>query len=167
MTDKYPDDNPKTAIGVSKAPYHLVPPAAIHHTAMAFADGARKYGPYNWRDKTVSSSVYYSAAMRHLTAWWDGEDLSEDAKVHHLGHVMACMAILLDAESVGKMNDDRPTKGAVAELQSAYANKEKDSGSKIVEEYMCTTPAVPRTCYTTFEYLWSFGNGTAARLPVR
>lgn len=127
----YPDDNPKTSIGVTKVPLHLVPPAATHFTALAFADGAKKYGPYNWRDKTVSTSVYYAAAKRHLDAFWDGEDLSSDAKVHHLGHVMACCAIMLDAMTIGKLNDDRPTKGAASKLQEEYSNK-KDTNDRQV-----------------------------------
>ena len=117
----YPDNNPKTAVGVSKAPLHLVPPSATHYLALAFKDGAAKYGPYNWRDKTVSSSVYIGAVKRHIDAWWDGEDLSTDANVEHLAHAMACLAIILDAKSVGKLNDDRPTKGAASRLQSEFA----------------------------------------------
>lgn len=117
----YPDGNPKTAMGALKVPLHLVPPSATHYLALAFKDGAAKYGPYNWREKGVSSSVYIAAAMRHLDAFRDGEDLSPDAKVHHLGHVMACCAIILDAQSVGKLNDDRPAKGAAGELQAALA----------------------------------------------
>ena len=70
----YPDNNPKTALGILKVPLHLVPPSAKHYLALAFKDGAAKYGPYNWRDKTVSSSVYVAAAGRHIDAWWDGED---------------------------------------------------------------------------------------------
>lgn len=120
----YPDDNPKTAVGVTKVPLHLVPPVAAHYTAMAFADGARKYGPYNWREKRVSTSVYIGAAKRHLDAFWDGENESQDAKVHHLGHVMACCAIILDAMNLGKLNDDRPPAGSAAKLQAEYANKE-------------------------------------------
>lgn len=116
----YPDDNPKTAIGVTKAPLHLVPPVALHFTALAFKDGAAKYGPFNWREHRVSSSVYYAAALRHLSAWWDGEDVAADSGVDHLGHVMACMAILLDAKSVDKLNDDRPLAGASAALQAAF-----------------------------------------------
>ena len=118
----YPDDNPKTAVGAKKAPLHLVPPSAIHYLAMAFKDGARKYGPYNWRDQKVSSSVYVGAAMRHIGAWWDGENLSQDALVEHLAHVMACCAIILDAASVGMLNDDRPSRGASAELQAKFAS---------------------------------------------
>lgn len=120
----YPDNNPKTAIGVTKVPLHLVPPVATHYTALAFADGAKKYGPYNWREKKVSTSVYVGAAKRHLDAFWDGEDVSPDALVHHLGHVMACCAIILDGMSIGMLNDDRPPKGAAARLQSEYNNKD-------------------------------------------
>lgn len=118
---QYPDGNPKTAQGALKVPLHLVPPSATHYLALAFKDGAAKYGPFNWREKGVSASVYVAAAMRHLDAFRDGEDLSPDALVHHLAHVMACCAIVLDAQSVGKLNDDRPTKGAAAALQAAYA----------------------------------------------
>lgn len=125
----YPDDNPKTAVGASKVPLHLVPPAASHYTALAFKDGATKYGPYNWREHTVSASVYYGAARRHLDAWWDGEDVSRDALVHHLGHVMACCAILLDAMSIGKLNDDRPTPGAAPDLQAEFAQQAPQPGT--------------------------------------
>lgn len=123
---EYPDGNPKTVLGATKVPLHLVPPAATHYTALAFADGARKYGPYNWREQGVSASVYVSAAKRHLDAYWDGQDESDDAKVHHLGHVMACCAIMLDAMNVGKLNDDRPPKGPAAKLQAEYSDKGKE-----------------------------------------
>lgn len=121
MTDnKYPDDNPKTLSGLSKVPLNLVPPSAKHFLAEAFADGARKYGPYNWREKNVSASIYYAAAQRHMDAWWDGEDVSFDAGVHHIAHAMACMAIILDAMTVGALNDDRPAPGASPDLQQEY-----------------------------------------------
>lgn len=132
-TNSYPDDNPKTVIGVTKVPLWLVPPSAKHFLAEAFADGAKKYGPYNWREKTVSASVYVSAAQRHLDEWLDGEDRSRDATVEHLGHVMACCAIVLDAMTVGKLNDDRPPKGAATDLHEKFANKKKeltDGGSQ-------------------------------------
>jgi hypothetical protein len=104
----YPDDNPKTSIGVSKAPLHYIPPVALVHLGLAMENGGGKYGLMNWREFTVSSSVYYDAMLRHLMAWWDGEDAAPDSKVHHLGHVMACAAILLDAAETTRLNDDRP-----------------------------------------------------------
>lgn len=42
----YPDNNPKTAVGVSKVPLHLVPPSAKHYLALALADYCRKANAY-------------------------------------------------------------------------------------------------------------------------
>lgn len=119
----YPDNNPKTAIGATKVPLHLVPPSATHYLAEAFENGAVKYGPYNWREHPISVSVYYAAMKRHTDAFWDGEDLAKDSGVHHIAHAMACLAMLLDASSIGKLNDDRPPKGAASTLQDEYADK--------------------------------------------
>lgn len=119
----YPDDNPKTIYGDKKLPLHLAPMSAVHAMAEAFADGAKKYGPYNWREKTVSSTVYYGAALRHLAAWFDGEELAEDSGVPHLSHALACLAILVDAASIGKLNDNRPLRGASGAIQAAWVNR--------------------------------------------
>jgi len=115
-SDGYPDNNPKTIYGVAKPPLNLIPAPALLHVAMAFGDGARKYGPYNWREKTVSSSVYVAAAMRHLASWQDGEEYDPVSGVHHLGHAMACMSIILDAQAVSNLNDDRPAPAPTAEM---------------------------------------------------
>ena len=119
----YPDNNPKTAIGALKVPLHLVPPSAKHYLAMALADGAKKYGAYNWRDAAISISVYKSALERHMDAFWDGEELAPDSGVHHVAHAMACCALILDAMSIGKLHDDRPTAGAAADLQREYVSQ--------------------------------------------
>jgi hypothetical protein len=112
--------NPKDAIGVKKAPLDLVPPAAFIAMSDALADGAAKYGPANWRENDgVKATVYYAAALRHLFAWADGEDVAEDSGVHHLAHAAACLAILLDAQEIGQMIDDRPTRGAAAAMLKA------------------------------------------------
>ena len=115
---KLPDSNPKTAHGCKKVPMHLVPPIVIASLAMAWKSGAEKYGPYNWREPGagISSSTYYAACLRHLSAWWDGEDNDPDnKKVSHLAHAAACLGMLIDAGSIpGQLNDDRPPKGAVS-----------------------------------------------------
>lgn len=117
---QYPDNNPKTLVGASKIPLHLVPPSAKHYLAMALADGGRKYGPYNWRDAAISISTYKAAMERHMDAFWDGEDIAEDSGVHHVAHAMACCALILDALSIGKLVDDRPTAGAAAQIQKEW-----------------------------------------------
>jgi hypothetical protein len=119
---KLPDNNPKTAVGRLKPPVRAIPPSAIIALGLAMENGELKYGLMNWRERDVSSSVYYDAAMRHLMSWWDGEDKASDSKVHHLAHVMACCAILIDAEINGNLHDDRPTPGPVAEMITTIWN---------------------------------------------
>lgn len=100
--------NPKDLLGVKKVSLTKVPSVAVAHLAHAMMNGASKYGPYNWRDKEVQADIYVDAAMRHLWAWFEGEETAEDSLVHHLGHAMACCAILLDAQESGKLVDNRP-----------------------------------------------------------
>lgn len=119
----YPDNNPKTQFGVKKIPLDVVPPSAIHAMARAFADGAKKYGPFNWREKNISSTVYYGAALRHLMAWYDGENTASDSNLSHLDHALACIAMIVDGQSVGKLNDNRPPKGAAAQMQKEWNNE--------------------------------------------
>lgn len=114
--------NPKDLIGAKKAPLRFVPPALIIETAPAMANGAAKYGPYNWREKGVSLMTYIEAAQRHMLSFADGEDYAEDSGVHHLSHAAACIAIVMDAASIGKLIDDRPLPGAASELLERQNN---------------------------------------------
>ena len=54
--------------------------------------------------------------MRHLSRWFEGEDLDTDSTLPHLAHVLACVAIIVDAEAAGKLNDDRMIKGGYHEM---------------------------------------------------
>lgn len=110
------ETNPKDRLGLKKPPMHCVPPIGLVHLGLAMENGMNKYGLMNWREKKVRATVYYDAMMRHLMAWIDGEEMAADSKVKHLAHVMACCAILLDAEYQGNLVDDRPLKGEVARL---------------------------------------------------
>jgi hypothetical protein len=108
--------NPKDLVGRLKPMMDLVPPAAKIAIANALKDGAAKYGRYNWRNETIESGVYIAAVQRHLDAWWDGEENAEDSGISHLDHAIAGLAILIDALSIGKVADSRPTKGAASEI---------------------------------------------------
>jgi hypothetical protein len=108
--------NPKDILGASKPQLNLVPPALLIHVAQAMANGAKKYGPYNWRDKKVKLSIYLAAAQRHILAYSDGEDLAEDSGTHHAAHAAACLGIILDALECNCLIDDRPPKGCAPAL---------------------------------------------------
>ena len=111
--------NPKDAAGEAKAPLYLVPPILVIQAADAMAEGAKKYGPYNWRATRVRATVYISAMLRHLAAYADGENVTEDC-IHHLAHVAASCAILLDAEALDQLIDDRPTNGPAPGVLADY-----------------------------------------------
>lgn len=116
--------NPKDLIGAKKVALGLLPAAGVIHGADAAHYGAYRagkdgkgYGPYNWRSgPPVYMTIYLDAIERHILALRDGEDIATDSGVHHLGHVIAGAAIVLDAISVGQLFDDRPVKGAAARL---------------------------------------------------
>lgn len=111
--------NPKSASGRLKPDLSLIPPAAAIHEARAFEEGAQKYGPFQWRESTVEARTYIAAALRHINAWVDGEELAPDSGQHHLGHARASLGILLDAQECGTLDDNRPPPGAAARLQQA------------------------------------------------
>lgn len=119
MTDTKPT-NPKDAIGASKLPLHLVPDTLRLYAAMAFAEGASKYGAYNWRAAGVRASIYKSALERHLAKWWNGEDCDAKTGVPHLASVIACAAIILDADACDKLNDDRPPPVDIAAMCEVF-----------------------------------------------
>ncbi|QIG68673.1 hypothetical protein EVB67_023 [Rhizobium phage RHph_TM3_3_14B] len=103
-----PSTNPKRSFGVKKPSAQFIPPVAIVEESVVMALGAAKYGAFNWQDDPVDATTYYSAAIRHLLQWYSGEDIDPESGASHLAHVRACMAILLDAYTSGKLIDDRP-----------------------------------------------------------
>lgn len=117
--------NPKDAIGRAKVDLSLVPATAIVHEAHAFMDGAKKYGPYNWRSKNVSAMVYVAACLRHINQWVSGEGVASDSLCHHLGHARACLGIILDAQSVGMLVDDRPIAVNLTGIMNAIVEARK------------------------------------------
>jgi hypothetical protein len=108
VSSKATTTNPKDLVGNTKVSLTKLPAIAVAQGAMAMMDGAEKYGPYNWRDKEVIAGIYVDAALRHLQCWFEGQECASDSKVHHLGHAIACCAILLDAQAKGKLVDNRP-----------------------------------------------------------
>lgn len=111
--------NPKDAIGAGKLSLHLVPPCTKRYAALAFTEGALKYGKFNWRVAGIRMSVYLDAMERHLDKvkdgeWVDGDSLppnddgtAQGTGVPHLGSIIACCGIILDAFECGKLTDDR------------------------------------------------------------
>jgi hypothetical protein len=85
-----------------KPPLSLLPRSFLEGVAGTFADGEKKYGRYNYL-KGMNWDRMIDAALRHITAFNDGEDYAEDSGKHHIHHAAACLAILSDyiAKDIG------------------------------------------------------------------
>lgn len=128
--------NPKDSIGDTKVPLWLLSPIAKAHWALGQYAGMLKYGAWNWRKAGVRSSVYISAMARHMDAYASGEEYDPVDGSHHLGNIMACCAILLDAKEAGKLTDDRPPS---MNIRSAFGFVEHTM-AKLKEQYKDKNP---------------------------
>lgn len=99
--------DPKQAIGATKPPLALIPPAAEEECAKALACGAAKYGTFNWRENNVEIMTYLHAMKRHIGKILDGEDIDPESGAAHEGHIMASCAIILDARRHNMLLDNR------------------------------------------------------------
>lgn len=100
--------NPKDAIGSTKLPLHLWPAEATAVGCIGMLEGMLKYGRNNFiAGQGVIASIYVDALFRHVTAWFEGEELTHDTNTDHLGNALACLAIIVKARAHGRLIDDR------------------------------------------------------------
>lgn len=100
--------NPKDLAGASKPSLAAVPMGVLWEIGQGMAEGARKYGPFNWRDTPIQAHVYCDATLRHLLAWWEREDIDPDSGVHHVTKAITSLMVLRDAIREKSWIDNRP-----------------------------------------------------------
>ena len=100
--------NPKDMAGALKCPSSNVPQNVMLEVGLAMLEGKLKYTAFNWRKTPIQASVYMDALKRHMTAYWEGEDIDKPSGLHHVVKAIATLAILRDAMIHGKVHDDRP-----------------------------------------------------------
>lgn len=69
--------------GVKAARYDLIPVPALDLLAKLYGRGAEKYEEHNWR-KGYEWSKSYASALRHMTLFWDGEDIDPEMGIPHV-----------------------------------------------------------------------------------
>jgi hypothetical protein len=124
------NSNPKDALGIKKAPMSTVSAPVLMEMGLAMLEGDRKYGRHNYRVIGVRSSVYYDAAMRHLMAWWEGEDIDPDSGMSHVTKALSCLSVLRDAMINEKFTDDRPPK-----IKDGWIQELNKKAAEIIERY--------------------------------
>lgn len=125
--------NPKDAVGIRKAPLSTVPSGVMAEVGVAMLEGACKYGRHNYRISGVRASVYYDALMRHMLAWWEGEDLDPDSNLSHVTKAITTLVVLRDAMMQEMLTDDRPPRAKpffgelnakACEIKDRYADRD-------------------------------------------
>ena len=89
-----------------KLPYHLVPWDAMDCIVKVLQFGAAKYGERNW-EQGGHWLRNFSALIRHVSAWVQGEDLDPESGLPHLAHAGCCIlfALAFQLRKIG--TDDR------------------------------------------------------------
>jgi hypothetical protein len=90
-----------------KCRFELVPPEGTTAVATILTLGAAKYGDRNW-ESGMDWSRPYGAMLRHLNAWWSGENADPDTGKSHLWHAACNLFFLIAYERRGHGTDDRP-----------------------------------------------------------
>lgn len=86
----------------------LLPPELLLGVADILTFGAQKYSDRNW-ELGMNWSRVFGALMRHMWAWWRGENVDSETGKSHLWHAGCCIAFLIAYEQRQVGQDDRPT----------------------------------------------------------
>ena len=101
----------------TKAPLGLLDRYALEQTSLVMGFGAAKYGRDNWRGG-IAYSRLINAALRHLMAFNDGEDIDPESGLPHTAHLACCVMFLQNMEHTRKDLDDRYKKVFANEIDS-------------------------------------------------
>lgn len=92
-----------------KPTYELLPFELLADVNKVLEHGKNKYGLLNWqRKESFKYSRCYNALLRHMFAWWRGQDLDNDTNISHLAHAMCNLLFLMWHDKNNPESDDRP-----------------------------------------------------------
>jgi len=145
--------NPKDTVAIGKVSMSVLPANVMLEVATAMFEGASKYGRHNYRHAGVRASVYYDATMRHLIAWWEGEDIDDASNLSHITKAISSLVVLRDAMLNDLVTDDRPPRPkvqigkhieALNDLCADLIERHKDADVTHYTEVALDEPGEPR-----------------------
>ncbi len=89
-----------------KQPLSLLSKVWLLGVASVMGFGAKKYAAHNWRNGLERSRLL-SAALRHILAYNEGEDVDPESKLHHLDHASCCLMFARETHETHPQLDDR------------------------------------------------------------
>ena len=93
--------------GSKAARFDLIPVGPLTDVAKLYGFGATKYDDRNW-EKGYDWSLSYAALMRHVTQFWNGEDLDEETQLPHLASVVFHALAMMEWLKTHPEFDNRP-----------------------------------------------------------
>lgn len=90
-----------------KRQWDLLPLRALDEVIKVFEYGYQNHPerhPHQWRYGTKFSR-YWSAAVRHIFAWWKGEALDQESGLSHLAHAVCDLLILMEMSVLTRFDD--------------------------------------------------------------
>jgi hypothetical protein len=96
----------KSAESAVKPRLELLPMVGLEQIAEVLTYGAAKYEANNWR-RGARWGRYFAALLRHVFAWWRGEDRDPETGMSHLAHAGCCLLFLMEYQQSGLGTDDR------------------------------------------------------------
>lgn len=89
-----------------KIRFDLVPSEVIEAYAAIATYGAAKYAERNW-EKGLSWGGCFASCMRHLWAWWRGQDNDPESGLSHLAHALWNIGAIVTYAARNVGTDDR------------------------------------------------------------
>ena len=77
-----------------KPDYSLVPFAALDEVVKVLTYGAKKYDRFNW--EKVERHRYEAAALRHISAYMQGEKYDPETGINHMAHAVCSLMFLTE-----------------------------------------------------------------------
>ena len=88
-----------------KPDYSLVPFGALDEVVKVLTHGANKYDRFNW--EKVEDIRYQAAALRHISAYMQGEKYDPETGINHLAHAV-CSLLFLTQFDLNEKKVDKP-----------------------------------------------------------
>lgn len=125
-----------------KLRYDLVPPEWLEVLAHVMTKGAEKYEPRNW-EKGMEWSKCYASLMRHVQAWYAGEDTDQESGLPHMAHAAWNALALVTYAADHPEYDDRPLSHDPVELFKDVIKEQKGLADRLREKHIWSDPLKP------------------------
>jgi hypothetical protein len=79
----------------NKDRWDLLPWGAVRQIVKVLTYGAKKYDDHNWQLVENMEQRYFAALLRHVVAWFGGEQNDPESGLPHLAHAGCCILFLL------------------------------------------------------------------------